>query len=177
MLWLTRVYGSPTMNIINNFFWFVLPLNVVHDFILEESLPFISWHIKSHFILDNAFSDVLNTGASWRRSGQVDQFVNLNKHINQTLTNNLSFELMITSWNSKKLDIAFSLKIWKSRPRTFHSLPSLGLTQFLWRDFQTERNISLKFMIFYLQHIWSTLLVNLRLFCSHFVIKERILRL
>ena len=28
-------------------------------------------------------------------------------------------------------------------PRTYNSLHSLGLTQFLWRDFQTERNISM----------------------------------
>ena len=56
-------------------------LNVVHDLCLEVGLPVVSGDVEGHLGLDDALPDVLNTSATWGRSSQVHEFVNLNNSV------------------------------------------------------------------------------------------------
>ena len=52
-------------------------LNVVHNLGLEVCLPVVSGDIEGHLGFNDAFSDVLDTSSTWRRSSEVNQLVNL----------------------------------------------------------------------------------------------------
>ena len=52
-------------------------LNVVHNLGLKVCLPVVSGDIKGHLGFNDAFSDVLDTSSTWRRSSEVNQLVNL----------------------------------------------------------------------------------------------------
>ena len=39
-------------------FILVVPFNVVHNLVLQESLPFVSRNVKGHLVLNDAFSDI-----------------------------------------------------------------------------------------------------------------------
>ena len=54
-----------------------VPLDVVHDLVLEEDLPVVGAHIERHLVLDDDLADVLDAGAAGRRRSQVDQLVHL----------------------------------------------------------------------------------------------------
>merc|ERR1719381_184094 len=54
-----------------------VPLNVVHDLGLEVGLPVVGGDVEGHLGLDDALTDVLNTGSTRGRGSQVNQLVNL----------------------------------------------------------------------------------------------------
>ena len=54
-----------------------VPLDVVHDLVLEEELPVVGADVERHLVLDDDLADVLHAGAARRRGRQVDQLVHL----------------------------------------------------------------------------------------------------
>merc|ERR1719348_2294015 len=54
-----------------------VPLDVVHDLGLEVGLPVVGGDVEGHLALDDALTDVLNTGSTRGRGGKVNQLVNL----------------------------------------------------------------------------------------------------
>ena len=54
-----------------------VPLDVVHDLVLEEDLPVVGRDVERHLVLDDDLADVLHAGAAGRRGRQVDQLVHL----------------------------------------------------------------------------------------------------
>ena len=56
-----------------------VPLDVVHDLGLEVGLPVVGGDVEGHLRLDDALTDVLNTGSTRGRGGKVNQLVNLKK--------------------------------------------------------------------------------------------------
>ena len=54
-----------------------VPLDVVHDLGLEVGLPVVGGDVEGHLGLDDALTDVLDTGSTRGRGGEVDQLVDL----------------------------------------------------------------------------------------------------
>ena len=54
-----------------------LPLNVVHNLVLEEDLPIVGGDVEGHLVLNDDLTDVLDSSSTWGRRSDIDQLVDL----------------------------------------------------------------------------------------------------